>query len=234
MSASAIIAIAIVAVVLLAAIAVRHRRAPRATPGAAPASLSRETRKRDRQRAARAGEAARPARSSRRPRERRPSRRTSWCRSATELPGPVRAARPRAARRHPPPVPQPRRRHAHGRRPRPASAPPCIAFLWPKLGGGFGSKITVGKVDDVLAEIQGQRRLLLPRRGPARGSPSYPADGARRRPRRSTRRRCSTGMEAGLVVALPEVPAPRLPRAVLRHLAVVRVPVPRLAVQPGR
>ena len=34
--------------------------------------------------------------------------------------------------------------------------------------------------------------------------------------------------------ALPEVPAPGLPGAELRHLAVVRVPVPRLAVQPGR
>ena len=41
-------------------------------------------------------------------------------------------------------------------------------------------------------------------------------------------------MEAGRRRALPEVRAPRLPRAVVRHLAVVRVPVPRLAVQPGR
>ena len=34
--------------------------------------------------------------------------------------------------------------------------------------------------------------------------------------------------------ALPEVRAPRLPRAVVPELAVVRVPVPRLEVQPGR
>ena len=31
----------------------------------------------------------------------------------------------------------------------------CIAFLWPKLGGGFGSKITVGKVDDIVSNIRG-------------------------------------------------------------------------------
>ncbi len=30
----------------------------------------------------------------------------------------------------------------------------CIAFLWPKLGGGFGSKITVGKVNEVLGLIR--------------------------------------------------------------------------------
>ncbi len=29
----------------------------------------------------------------------------------------------------------------------------CIAFIWPKLGGGFGSKITVGNVSDLKAEI---------------------------------------------------------------------------------
>ena len=28
-----------------------------------------------------------------------------------------------------------------------------IAFLWPSLKGGFGSRVTVGKVDDILAEI---------------------------------------------------------------------------------
>jgi hypothetical protein len=34
--------------------------------------------------------------------------------------------------------------------------------------------------------------------------------------------------------ALPEVPAPRLSRARTADLAVVRVPVPRQPVQPGR
>ena len=39
---------------------------------------------------------------------------------------------------------------------------------------------------------------------------------------------------AGHRGALPEVRAPRVPRAVVPDLAVVRVPVPRLEVQPGR
>ncbi len=33
----------------------------------------------------------------------------------------------------------------------------CIAFLWPKLGGGFGSEINVGGIDDVLATISESR-----------------------------------------------------------------------------
>ena len=43
-----------------------------------------------------------------------------------------------------------------------------------------------------------------------------------------------TGMEAGIVALYQKCLAPRLPCAVLRDVAVVRVPVPRLAVQPGR
>nr|MDQ3305843.1 ubiquinol-cytochrome c reductase iron-sulfur subunit [Actinomycetota bacterium] len=33
----------------------------------------------------------------------------------------------------------------------------CIAFLWPKVGGGFGSEINVGSLDDVLATISESR-----------------------------------------------------------------------------
>ncbi|MBW3610035.1 MAG: Rieske 2Fe-2S domain-containing protein [Actinobacteria bacterium] len=33
----------------------------------------------------------------------------------------------------------------------------CIAFLWPRLGGGFGSTINVGTLDDVLASISENR-----------------------------------------------------------------------------
>ena len=42
------------------------------------------------------------------------------------------------------------------------------------------------------------------------------------------------GHGAGLRRAVPEVRAPRLPGAVVPDVAVVRVPVPRLEVQPGR
>jgi cytochrome b6-f complex iron-sulfur subunit len=30
----------------------------------------------------------------------------------------------------------------------------CLAFLWPPPGGGFGSRVTVGKVDDIKAAIR--------------------------------------------------------------------------------
>jgi cytochrome b6-f complex iron-sulfur subunit len=36
----------------------------------------------------------------------------------------------------------------------------CIAFLWPKLGGGFGSKITVDNVDAVIASIRANDNFL--------------------------------------------------------------------------
>jgi cytochrome b6-f complex iron-sulfur subunit len=32
----------------------------------------------------------------------------------------------------------------------------CIGFLWPKSGGSFGSKIAVGKLDDVLSKIDSE------------------------------------------------------------------------------
>ena len=59
--------------------------------------------------------------------------------------GGLRAARPRDARRHPPAVPQPQHRRLHVDVDHRASAPPCVAFLWPSTTGGFGAKITVGK-----------------------------------------------------------------------------------------
>ena len=36
----------------------------------------------------------------------------------------------------------------------------AIAFLWPKLGGGFGSKVTVGKVDDLNSQIEAAKNAL--------------------------------------------------------------------------
>ena len=32
-----------------------------------------------------------------------------------------------------------------------------LAFLWPSLKGGFGSKVTVGKLEDILAEIDANK-----------------------------------------------------------------------------
>jgi cytochrome b6-f complex iron-sulfur subunit len=33
----------------------------------------------------------------------------------------------------------------------------CIGFLWPKLGGGFGGKISAGKLEEVQANIKGNK-----------------------------------------------------------------------------
>ncbi len=41
----------------------------------------------------------------------------------------------------------------------------ALAFIWPKLGGGFGSKITVGNVSDLLAEIRASNGFLYKAEG---------------------------------------------------------------------
>jgi cytochrome b6-f complex iron-sulfur subunit len=41
----------------------------------------------------------------------------------------------------------------------------CIAFLWPQLGGGFGSAIKVGLVSDILGEIRGSNGFLYKAEG---------------------------------------------------------------------
>jgi cytochrome b6-f complex iron-sulfur subunit len=51
----------------------------------------------------------------------------------------------------------------------------CIAFLWPKLSGGFGSKINVGKVDDVKANIQANNNFFYLAEGRA-WLTEYPKD----------------------------------------------------------
>ena len=108
----------------------------------------------------------------------------------------------------------------------------CIAFLWPKLGGGFGSKINVGKTDDLASQIEGAKNALYlaeartwlvqyPKEALPKATKVY--SGA-----------ILTGMEAGFVALYQKCVHLGLPGAVLRDVAVVRVPVPRLAVQPSR
>ena len=83
----------------------------------------------------------------------------------------VGAARRRGARRQPPPVPQPGDRLVDGRRPHHVRRGRFVAFLWPTAKGGFGGKINVGKLDDVISSIQpAAASSTTPR--PARGSRS--------------------------------------------------------------
>ncbi len=51
----------------------------------------------------------------------------------------------------------------------------CIAFLWPRLGGGFGSTINVGGVDDILATISESREPFYVPEGRFYINP-YPAE----------------------------------------------------------
>ena len=107
-----------------------------------------------------------------------------------------------------------------------------VAFLWPTASGGFGQPVHVGKLDDIKDGIRdGQGFFYAP--SARTWVTAYPPDAL---PKAATVYSAGhpVGHAGGHRRPLPEVPAPRLPRPVVRHEPVVRVPVPRLAVQPGR
>ena len=218
MSPAAIIAIAVAVVVVLAAVVLVTAAAPRAT--------SRGDRRALRARRASATRHAehRPADEARRPAARSSAPPSSSARGAELVAADAVDAGRRACR----PTPRPSASAAGssstaasssliGARPRALRRRRFVAFLWPTAKGGFGGKINVGKIDDIIAEHQRRQRLLLHRRGPH-------VDHRSTRPTRSTRprqcllrSRCSPAWRHGIVVALPEVPAPRLPRAAVRQ-----------------
>lgn len=76
----------------------------------------------------------------------------------------------------------------------------CIAFLWPQVGGGFGSAIRVGLVSDVLSEIRGSNGFLYRAEG-RMWITEYP-NGAVEKARSSYSPNELTGMEAGLNLGL--------------------------------
>ena len=109
----------------------------------------------------------------------------------------------------------------------------CLGFLWPTGSSGFGGKITAGKVSDIVAYVDVARRAVLrPRSARLRRSSTRPQDLAGREEGVQPGHLRRHG--AGVRRAVPALRAPRLSRAVVPDLAVVRVPVPRLEVQPGR
>ena len=109
----------------------------------------------------------------------------------------------------------------------------ALAFLWPSGAGGASGKVTVGSVSDVQDAFERKEPFYnasakvyiqpFPKSRAEEGE-----SGVRRRSGRARRN------GGGLRRPVPEVPAPRLPGAVVPDLTVVRVPVPRLQVQPGR
>ena len=109
----------------------------------------------------------------------------------------------------------------------------ALAFLWPSAGGGFGGKIVVGSEAD--AKDAFDNKIPFYNAAAKTYIVAYPKDDlpkAKKIPAYTAP--IIAGHGEGLRRALPEVRAPRLPRAVVPELAVVRVPVPRFEVQPGR
>ena len=72
-----------------------------------------------------------------------------------------------------------------------------LAFLWPQLGSGFGSKITAGKIDDILGEIRDTRMPKYVSEGRFYLSP-YPQD-ALAKAKKVYSPAILPGMEAGVV-----------------------------------
>ncbi len=107
-----------------------------------------------------------------------------------------------------------------------------LAFLWPSLSAGFGAKVHAGKVDEILDSIK------------SKGEPFYVAEArtylvpypeSRAEERRKVLQRSNTQRYgAGVRCALPKVCALRLQSSLVRNLAVVRMSLPRIAVQPSR
>ena len=206
----------------LAAIAVRHHGPPRATSAARRGrAVARDPRS--------ATAARRPA-TRRGAAPHRPGRRGGP--PAAARTGTGRASRPTPASPVPcvPPDPETRRRHAGGSSSTAASvalmsvglggfgAAVRRASSGRKLKGGFGAKITVGKLDDIKAGIAQANGLLLRARGP-RVAHRVPGRRPARRPRRSTPAPMLAGMEAGIDALYQKCPHLGCRVPYVRHVA---------------
>ena len=107
-----------------------------------------------------------------------------------------------------------------------------LAFLWPSGAGGFGSKITVGSIDDINTAIDEGGGFAYYPEG-RMWVTKYPSE-ALTKAKAVYSPPELTGMEAGLIALYQKCPHLGCRRAIVRHLGVVRVWLPRLAVQPGR
>jgi cytochrome b6-f complex iron-sulfur subunit len=81
-----------------------------------------------------------------------------------------------------------------------------VAFLWPSAGGGFGSKVTVGRLDDLLVQIRGEKGFVY--KPEARTwLTAFPADALpKARAAYANQPSVLTGMEAGLVALYQKCP----------------------------
>ena len=104
------------------------------------------------------------------------------------------------------------------RRPASASArsvSPRIAFLWPSAVGGAGTKITVGSEADAKAAFDNKEPFY--NAGAKTYIVAYPKQDLPKAKKIPAYARCFAGHGAGLRRAVPEVRAPRVPRAVVRR-----------------
>ena len=108
-----------------------------------------------------------------------------------------------------------------------------LAFLWPTLSGGFGTKIRAGSLDDILAQIADKKEPYYIAEGRFYLNP-YPKEAVPKAKKISAYAAVVRWIRGRCGRALPEVRALGLSRPVVRDVAVVRMPVPRIAVQPGR
>jgi cytochrome b6-f complex iron-sulfur subunit len=81
----------------------------------------------------------------------------------------------------------------------------CLAFLWPQLGSGFGSKITAGKIDDILSEIRDTREPKYVAVGRFYVVP-YPTDAVPKAEKAGYAPSVLAGMEQGVVALYQKCP----------------------------
>ena len=81
-----------------------------------------------------------------------------------------------------------------------------VAFLWPRAGGGFGSKVTVGRLDDLLVQIRSENGFVY--KPEARTwITAYPASALpKARAAYAAQPSVLAGMEAGVVALYQKCP----------------------------
>ena len=81
-----------------------------------------------------------------------------------------------------------------------------VAFLWPRATGGFGSKVTVGRLDDLLVQIRSEKGFVY--KPEARTwLTAYPSDALpKARKAYSSQPSVLAGMEAGVVALYQKCP----------------------------
>jgi cytochrome b6-f complex iron-sulfur subunit len=81
-----------------------------------------------------------------------------------------------------------------------------VAFLWPRAGGGFGSKVNVGRLDDLLVQIRSEKGFVY--KPEARTwLTAYPADALpKARSAYGKQPSVLSGMESGIVALYQKCP----------------------------